>query len=321
MRAIRVHRFGDPDVLQLEETHDLQPPRAGEVLVRVAAAGVNPVETYVRSGQYASLPELPYTPGGDAGGVVAAVGAGVAGVKPGDRVYTSGSVTGTYAEATICEAAQAHRLPDGVSLTEGAALGVPYATAFRALFQRGEAQPGETVLVHGASGSVGLAAVQFAVAAGLTTHGTAGTAAGRRLVRAQGAARVVDHRAPAHVEQLLALTAGRGYDLVVEMLANVNLGHDLGLLASGGRVVVVGSRGPVEIVPRDLMRRDADVRGMLLMVAPRDELAAAYAAIDAGLTAGTLRPVVAHEMPLERADDAHRLVVGGHPGGKVVLVP
>jgi len=321
MRAIRVHRFGGPEVLELDDVPDPRPPQPGEVLVRVTAAGVNPVETYLRSGQYAALPPLPYTPGGDAGGVVAAVGEGVADMTRGDRVYTSGSITGTYAELALCPAPEVHRLPDGVSFAQGAALGVPYATAFRALFQRGEARTGETLLVHGASGGVGLAAVQFAVAAGLAVHGTAGTADGRRLVRAQGAAQVVDHSAPSHCEQLLALTGGRGYDLIVEMLANVNLGHDLGLLSSGGRVVVVGSRGPVEIVPRELMRRDADVRGMLLMVTPRDVLTAAYVAIDAGLTAGSLHPVIAQDLPLERAGDAHRAIIEGTHAGKIVLTP
>ncbi len=196
------------------------------MLVRLRAVGVNPVETYVRSGQYAALPALPYTPGSDG------AGSRRGGRRPrtyhgprrvGDRVYTSGSLTGTYAEAALCAVAQVHPLPDAAAFAEGAALGVPYATAYRALFQRGGLRAGELVLVHGASGGVGLAAVQLAVAAGLAVHGTAGSEAGRRLVAAQGAAQVVDHRAAGHAAELLAATGGRGYDLIVEMAAHAGL--------------------------------------------------------------------------------------------------
>ena len=328
MRAVRVHSFGDPEVLQLEKVADLRPPDQGEVLVRLRAAGVNPVDTYLRSGQYAALPPLPYTPGSDGAGVVEAVGptrAGGAGQGPvlavGDRVYTSGSLTGTYAETALCPADHVHPLPAATTFTAGAALGVPYATAYRALFQRGQARAGELVLIHGASGSVGLAAIQFAVAAGLEVHGTAGSAAGRDLVAAQGAAKVADHSAPGYAAELLALTGGRGYDVIVEMAAHAGLADDLGLLARGGRVVVVGSRGPVEIAPRDLMSRDADVRGMLLFIAAPKELAEAYAAIDVGLGTGTLRPVIAREVPLADAPRAHREILAGPALGKLVLVP
>lgn len=322
MRAIRVHAFGDPDVLGLEEVPELRPPRAGEVLVRLHAAGVNPVDTYLRAGQYAALPPLPYTPGSDGAGTVEALGdTSVPGLSVGDRVYTSGSMTGTYAAAALCGAAQVHSLPDEATFAEGAALGVPYATAYRALFQRGLIGPGEIVLIHGASGGVGLAAVQLAVAAGLTVHGTAGSDAGLRLVAAQGAALVVDHREPGHAEELRAATGGRGYDLIVEMAAHIGLAFDLGLLAPRGRVVVVGSRGPVEIAPRDLMGREADVRGLLLMVAPPDELAAAHRALYAGLADGSLRPVIARELPLAEAAAAHREIIAGPAAGKLVLLP
>ena len=332
MRAVRVHTFGDPDVLQLDEVADLRPPGEGEVLVRLRAAGVNPVDTYMRSGQYAALPPLPFTPGSDGAGVVEAVGparadgagqAGGAASSPavGDRVYTSDALTGTYAEAALCPVDHVHPLPAATTFSAGAALGVPYATAYRALFQRGQLRSGELILIHGASGGVGLAAVQFAVAAGHTVHGTAGSAAGRDLVAAQGAAKVADHGAPGYAEELLAATGGRGYDVVVEMAAHAGLADDLGLLARGGRVVVVGSRGPVEIAPRDLMSRDADVRGMLLFIAAPDELAEAHTAIGVGLGTGTLHPVIAHELPLAEAPSAHREIMAGPALGKLVLVP
>ena len=343
MRAVRVHSFGGPEVLQLDEVTDLRPPGAGEVLVRLHAVGVNPVEAYMRSGQYAATPPLPYTPGSDGAGVIEATGpapraaapeepgsavaAGAAAASPapnpsvGDRVYTSGSLTGTYAETALCTVDQVHPLPAMITFAAGAALGVPYASAYRALFQRGQARAGDLVLVHGASGGVGLAAVQFAVAAEATVHGTAGSPAGRELVAAQGAAHVADHTASGYAAELLALTGGRGYDVIVEMAAHAGLADDLGLLAHSGRVVVVGSRGPIEITPRDLMSRDADVRGMLLFNAAPVALAEAHAAIGEGLSAGRLHPVIARELPLSEAATAHREIMAGPALGKLVLVP
>ena len=192
MKAIRVHEFGGPEVMKLEDVPDLQ-PGPGQVVVRIHAAGVNPVEVYVRTGTYAMKPNLPYTPGTDAGGVVTAVGPGVKRVKAGDRVYTTLPNSGTYAEQVLSNEAQVHRLPDQVSFEQGAAMGVPYGTAYRGLFQRAEAQPAETVLVHGASGGVGSAAVQLARAAGMTVIGTAGSERGLELVKKEGAHHVLNH--------------------------------------------------------------------------------------------------------------------------------
>jgi NADPH2:quinone reductase len=214
-----------------------------------------------------------------------------------------------------------HPLPATLDFAAGAAIGVPYATAYRALFQRGGAQQGQLVLVRGASGGVGLATVQLAVAANLTVHGTAGSPAGRELVAAQGASRVVDHGAPGHTDELREATGGRGYDLIVELAAHAGLGDDLDLLAPHGRVIVVGSRGPVEIMPRDLMAREADIRGLLLWAAPAGEVAAAHEALRGGLADGRLRPVVGRELPLAEAAEAHRAVIAGPAAGKIVLMP
>src|SRR5262245_44254386 len=181
MRAIRVTDFGGPDVLKVQQTPDPR-PESGQVVVRVKAAGVNPVDTYIRAGVYARKPNLPYTPGADAAGIVEATGPGVTSFKPGDRVYTSASITGTYAELALCAQSRIHHLPPQISFAAGAALGVPYGTAYRALFQRGCGKAGEAVLVHGATGAVGLACVQFARAAGFTVIGTGGTDQGRTLV-------------------------------------------------------------------------------------------------------------------------------------------
>jgi len=318
MKAIHVHEFGGPEVLRLEEVPTPQ-PGLGEVLVRMHAAGVNPVETYIRAGTYARLPELPYTPGNDGAGVVEQVGSGVTEFNPGDRVYTAGSLSGTYAEFALCKKEQVHPLPANVSFAQGAAVGTPYATAYRGLLQRAVAKPGETVLVHGASGGVGTAAVQLARAHGLRVLGTAGSNEGIRLAREQGAHEVFDHRTPEHFEQVMKATGGHGVDVIVEMLANVNLGKDLTILAKGGRVVIIGSRGRVEINPRDTMQRDADVRGMILPNTPPAELASIHAALVAGLENGTLRPVIGKEFSLAEARQAHRAVMEPGALGKIVL--
>src|SRR5690348_13479012 len=319
MKAIRVHEFGGPEALRLEEVPDPQ-PGPGEVVVRVKAAGVNPVDTYIRSGNYGERP-LPYTPGTDAGGIVEAVGPDVSGFAPGDRVYTAGSVTGTYAELALCKAGNVHPLPNGVTFAQGAGVNVPYATAFRGLFRRAQAVAGESLLVHGASGGVGTAAVQIARAAGLTVIGTAGTEQGRQLVLEQGAHFALDHHSPGYLEEAIQLTGGRGVDVILEMLANVNLAKDLTTLASGGRVVVIGNRGTIEINPREAMRRDAAILGMVLMNGSDKEIAGIHAALVAGLENATLRPVVGREFPLADAPAAHEAVMDAGAHGKIVLIP
>jgi NADPH2:quinone reductase len=318
MKAIRLHEFGPPEVMKLEDVNDPR-PGPGQIVVRVHAAGVNPVETYIRAGTYALKPPLPYTPGGDAAGMVAAVGEQVTRLKAGDRVYTAGTVSGAYAQLALCNAGQVYPLPENVSFAQGAGLHVPYATAYRALFLRGHAHAGQTVLVHGASGAVGIATVQFAAAAGLTVLGTGGTERGRQLVREQGAAHVFDHKTPDYLGQLMKLTGNRGVDLIIEMLANVNLGKDLTILGLEGCIVVVGSRGEVQVNPRLLMRAQGAILGMT--GGTPEQYAQAHAAIGAGLRAGTLRPIVGRELPLAEAARAHHEIIEGSAYGKIVLVP
>ncbi|MBA2340978.1 MAG: NADPH:quinone reductase [Pyrinomonadaceae bacterium] len=320
MKAIRVHQFGEPEVMQLEDVADVR-PSAHQIVVRVHAAGVNPVDTYIRSGMYGQRP-LPYTPGSDAAGIVESRGEGVTkNIKMGDRVYISGTASGAYAELALCEESQVHPLPEHVSFAQGASVGVPYATAYRALFHRAQAQAGETVLVHGATGGVGLAAVQIARGAGLIVIGTGGTEAGRNTVKEQGAQHVLDHRAPDYLQRIAEITKGEGVNVILEMLANMNLGNDLTLLSRKGRVVVIGSRGRVEIDPRDAMGRDANVLGMSLFNADEDELSSIHHAIVAGLENETLRPVINREMPLADAQHAHRAVLEAGAHGKIVLIP
>jgi len=320
MQAIQARQYGGPDVMRRLELPD-PAPGAGQAVVRVRAAGVNPVDTLMLAGTQGYAPRLPFTPGLDAAGVVEAVGSGVEGLAPGERVYLSGSLSGTYAERVLCQAGQLHPLPESCSFSQGAALGVPYAAAYRALFQRGRARPGETVLIHGATGGVGLAALQWAAASGLEVLGTAGFPEGLDLVRAQGARRAFDHFDPEHLQQVLEFTRGRGVDVILEMAAHVHLGRDLSVMAPGGRIVVIGSRGPVEVNPRDLMTREGQILGLLVFNASERDRAEIHAALGAGLNHGTLQPVVRLELPLEDAPRAHLALADQHAYGKVILVP
>lgn len=320
MKAVLVKAFGGPEVLTVADVAD-PVAGAGQVLVRIQAAGVNPVETYIRAGKYARLPDLPYTPGSDGAGRVEAVGPDVTGFAPGDRVYVFGSLTGTYAELALCSQSQVRQLSDRVSFAQGAAIGVPYATAWRALFHRGEAKSGDTILIHGATGGVGIAAIQFAVAAGLNVIGTAGSERGKELVRVEGAHHVMEHEEANDPARIMALTDGKGLDVILEMLANVNLNKDLSLMAKGGRIVVVGSRGPVEIDPRLAMMRESDIRGMTLMNATPDELVVMHDIICAGLVDGSLHPVIDQKIPFSEALRAHDAIIHSESYGKIVLVP
>ena len=320
MKAIHVHEFGAPEVLKLEEIPTPK-PGAGQVLVRIHAAGVNPYDTYMRAGTYAVKPALPYTPGSDAAGVIEAVGEGVRKVQRGDRVYTAKTVTGAYAEFALALEEQVHPLPAKITFSQGAGLWVPYGTAYHALFHSAMAHSSETVLVHGASGGVGSAAVQFARAFGLTVFGTAGTERGLDLVKREGAHQFFDHRKTGYTEEIMRATGGRGVDIILEMLANVNLSADLKMLATNGRVIVIGNRGEITINPRDLMLRRASARGFTLWAITPAEEADIHAGIFAGLENGTLRPVVGKELPLGEAARAHKEILEPGAAGKIVLIP
>lgn len=320
MKAIQVHQFGGPELLKLEEIPTPK-PAAGQVLVRIHGVGVNPYDTYMRSGGYAIKPALPYTPGSDAAGTVESVGSGVTKVKPGDRVYTAKTVTGAYAEYALTLESQVHRLPRNISFAQGAGVWVPYGTAYFALFHSADARASETVLVHGASGGVGIAAVQIARAMGLTVFGTAGTQKGLDLVMKEGAHQAFQHTQTGYPDEIMRATGGRGVDIVLEMLANVNLANDTKLLATNGRVIVIGNRGEITINARELMSRRASIRAFTLWGVTESEEADIHAGIIAGLENGALRPVVGKEMPLGDAPRAHKEILEPGAAGTIVLVP
>ncbi len=324
MKAIRAHSFGGPEVLKLEDVADPVPGR-GEVVVDVRAAGVNPADTYMRNGTYAIVPTLPYIPGGDAGGVISALGAGVRNFAIGDRVIVgtalSFDLTGCYAEKVKRKASEVLPLPPGVSFAAAATFGVPYATAHYALFARGGARAGETVFIHGASGSVGTSALQLAKRAGLKVVGSAGTAKGLALITQEGADLAVDHTQKDYLQEVKRVTGGKGPELILEMLANVNLAADMDLAAKYGRIVVIGNRGEITINPRIAMMKELDIRGTALWNATPEQMQPIMKDILEGVAAGTLRPVIGRDMPLAEAAAAHEAVLQPGAYGKIVLVP
>lgn len=320
MKAIVVHEFGGPEVLKYEEVPTPK-PAAGQVRVSVHGVGVNPYDTYMRNGTYAVKPPLPYTPGSDGAGVIEEVGAGVSKVKPGDRIYMAKTVTGAYAEYAVALESQVHPLPEKASFAQGAGVWVPYGTAYHALVHSAQARASETVLIHGASGGVGIAGVQFARAMGLRVFGTASSQKGLDLATREGAHEVFNHSKPGYLDEIMKATGGRGVDIVLEMLANVNLADDMKLLGTNGRIIVIGNRGEITINPRDLMSRRSSVRGFTLWAVTEPEETSIHAAIIAGLENGTLRPVVGKELPLAEAPRAHKEILEPGAAGKIVLIP
>ncbi len=324
MKAIRAHAFGGPEVLRLDEVDDPW-PGPGEVVIDVRAAGVNPADTYMRNGTYAIVPELPYIPGGDAAGTISAVGPDVEAYSIGDRVFAgtaqSFDFTGCYAEKLKRKIGEVSRLPDSVSFAEAATFGVSYTTAHYALFERGGARAGETVFIHGASGSVGTAAIQLAKRAELTVIGSGGTARGLELIVAEGADHAVDHTKTGYLDDVNRLMDSKGPELILEMLANVNLAADMDLAAKFGRIIVIGNRGEITITPRVAMMKELDIRGIALWNATRDQMKPILDDILAGVAEGALRPVVGREMPLAEAAAAHAAVLQPGAYGKIVLVP
>mgnify|MGYP001820191073 CR=1 FL=1 len=324
MKAIRAHAFGGPDVLKLDDVDD-PVPGPGEVVIDVRAAGVNPADTYMRNGTYAIVPDLPYVPGGDAAGVISAVGDGVDAYAIGDRVFAgtaqSFDFTGCYAEKLKRKTSEIARLPEGVDFAQAAAFGVSYTTAHYALFERGGARAGETVFIHGASGSVGTSAIQLAKRAGLKVIGSGGTARGLDLIRAEGADHAVDHTRDGYLDEVRDQTGGTGPAMILEMLANVNLAADMDLVAKYGRIIVIGNRGEITITPRVAMMKEIDIRGIALWNATREQMLPILDDILAGVAEGALRPVIGRQMPLAEAAAAHVAVLEPGAHGKIVLVP
>lgn len=296
-------------------------PGDHQVLIKVHACGVNPVETYIRSGTYRRTPPLPYTPGTDVAGIIESIGSNVSAFKKGDRVFTSSTISGGYAEYALAAEHTVYALPANLDFRQGAAIGIPYFTAYRALLHRAHVKAGESVLVHGASGGVGLATCQIARAYGLKVLGTAGSEEGRKIVLQNGAHEVFDHREANYIDKIKKSVGEKGIDVIIEMLANVNLSNDLKLLSYGGRVIVVGSRGSIEINLRDIMTKETSITGISLFSSTKEEFQQFASALQAGMEIGWLKPVIGSQYPLEKVAQAHENIIhGSGTVGKMVLL-
>jgi len=320
MRAVRVTKFGGPEVLKIES---IPIPDVGEdeILVRVICTGVNPVETYIREGQYSRLPDLPYTPGSDASGYVQQVGAAVTNLKVGDRVFVAAPsyTAGSYAEYIVMNEIYVFPLHHKMSFAQGASLGVPFFTAYKALMQGAQAMPGETVLIHGASGAVGTAAVQIARANGLTVVGTAGTKEGMNVVSSCGAHHVYNHNHKNYDKKMVE-HLGTGFDIIIEHLANINLSRDLQMAKDNARVMVVGCRGSVNINPRQMMMSEATLQGVSLSSSSPQDWKKMGAAIVAGIESGWVNPVVNRVYGLEEVQQVHYDIIHSKGAkGKLVI--
>ncbi|XP_018875421.1 quinone oxidoreductase isoform X2 [Gorilla gorilla gorilla] len=287
MRAVRVFEFGGPEVLKLQSDIAVPIPKDHQVLIKVHACGVNPVETYIRSGTYSRKPLLPYTPGSDVAGVIEAVGDNASAFKKGDRVFTSSTISGGYAEYALAADHTVYKLPEKLDFKQGAAIGIPYFTAYRALIHSARVKAGESVLVHGASGGVGLAACQIARVYGLKVLGTAGTEEGQKIVLQNGAHEVFNHREVNYID----------------------------------KIKVVGSRGTIEINPRDTMAKESSIIGVTLFSSTKEEFQQYAAALQAGMEIGWLKPVIGSQYPLEKVAEAHENIIHGSGAtGKMILL-
>ncbi len=322
MKAIQVTEFGGSEQLHYKEIEDVIAGK-GEVCVQLHAAGVNPSDTYTLTGTYAfCIPQLPYTPGSDGAGIVEAVGEGVTNVCVGDRVFVASlksGGTGTFASKIVCDSASVHPLPEAVTFEQGAALGVPALTAYRALFQRAGLREGQTVLIHGASGGVGLLVVQMAKAVGAKVIGTASKPQGKELVRQAGADTVIDHVTDETIQYVLEVTDGRGPDVIIEFLANVNLETDLKMIAQFGKIVVIGNRGSIEINPRLAMQKECDILATALWNTPQEDYVKLIEGVGDMLASGDLRPIIGTTLLLEQASEAFEMFAKGCNNGKLVL--
>ncbi|WP_318247672.1 NADPH:quinone reductase [Solibacillus merdavium] len=322
LKAIRINQFGTTENLVVEQT-EIQAPSKNEVRINLYAAGVNPSDVYTSTGTYAIKPELPYTPGLDGAGIVEEVGDLVTNVKVGDRVFIAslpnGDTTGTIAEKIVCESRFVHSIPEHISFEEGAALGIPALTAYRAIVGRANVKAGQTVFIHGASGAVGLQAVQIAKALGAKVIGTASRESGKQLVKEAGADIVLDHITEQTIHTVLEQTDGKGPNVIIEFLANENLQTDLQMIAKQGVIVVVGNRGEININPRLIMQKECDVRGMVLFNITAGEHQQLIQNVAKLLDNQQLKPVIGYSYPLEEASIAFNAVINGEHNGKVVV--
>ena len=323
MKAILCEAYGGPEVLKLRELPDPAPPSAGEIQVRIGARGVQYVDVLMIAGKYQFKPEPPFIPGSEAAGVVTAVGAGVVEFNVGDRVM-SRHTPGAYAEVANAKAALCDRIPDAMTLEHAGVFRAAYTTAYHALLQRGRLKAGEWVLVHGAAGGIGIAAIQVAKLFGAKVIATASTEAKRAACLEEGADHAIDYRG-GFVDQVKALTGGRGVDIVYDPIGDKVADESLRCLAWGGRLLILGflGGGPTSIKSNYLLIKGIDVVGVRIGGLNEHDPAQAKANMKALIDLageGKLKPRISHRYRLDQAAQAVQAVIDREVIGKAVLV-
>ena len=324
MKAVRVHEFNLDVPMRVDEVEDAE-PQAGEVLIKAGAVGVNPVDLAIRAGShpYAKLVSPPYVPGAEAAGEIIALGEGVENWRIGQRVYGR-AIGGSYAERVRLAAGAAAELPEAYSYEEGACITVAFYTAWNALVIKAQAGPGETVLVQGGAGGVGMAAIQLAKRLGCRVFATVSSGEKAEFCRSLGADATINYREEDFAERCLELTGGRGVDVVVELCACDNFDKDLDAIRVDGRIVVIGTgtgKGPeAEFRVPAVMTKDAVVLGLAVVnLFPKmPELIRRFIPL---LQEGALRVHVDETARFEEANQAHDRVLEGRFVGKIALTP
>jgi len=318
MRAVRYHEHGGPNVLQVDEIDD-QDPGQGEVRIDVEAAGVNPVDTYFRTGEY-PVDSLPMISGSDVAGVVDAVGEGVEEFAVGDRVFATGlgnlGRQGTYAEAVIAPVDALAELPEAVSFSEGAAMSLVGVTAWQAFVYHAGLEPGEACLVQSGSGGVGHVAVQLADAMGARVLTTASETHHDHL-RDLGADAVFDYRRD-DLEEAVADVAAP--DVILETITNEYFGMDARIAATGGRIVGIGNTDSEAAVPMSASK-PKDLRFQMMTMYNTPDIGEALSRLAYLAETGQVVPEVARTYDLDEAAEAQRAVLEDSFLGKLVLTP
>ena len=324
MNAIQVHKFGGPEVLEYSTNVPRPKPGPDDVLVRIKAIGVNPVDVLIRTGSFGPQ-QFPYIPGADFAGIVEEVGSNVTDLKVGQRVYgsdlTAPDGMKAYAQFIAIKHNLVHPLHDNLTFSQGASIPIPYFTQYRALYHLAQAKPGETVFIHGASGGVGIAAVQIASNLGLTVIGTASTPEGQQLVKKAGAHFIFNHYEEGYLEKAKEAAGERGINVILENVADKNLKKDIGLVQDQGRIIVIGTGATdATINPTDVLLHEIVTKGVSLYKTTDKEVFETREALYAGVKAGWLNPYIWKEFPLEKAADALiHLKSGSGARGKIIL--
>lgn len=319
MKAVFCEKFGGPELLVVRDVDPPGPPGEGELRVALRARGVSFSDVLMIAGGYHVKPSLPFVPGGDAAGEVTAVGPGVEGFSLGDRVLVSGGCV----EEVVVPASSATKLAEAVSLEVAASFRSNYATALYAL-QRGRLKGGEVLLVHGAAGGVGLAAVDVGVLLGAQVIGTASSPEKLEVVRGMGADHVIDYT-DGFRDRVKALTGGRGADVIYDPVGGDVFDESMRCIAPFGRILIVGFTGgrPGLAKTNHLLVKDAEVIGFTIGALHRHDPAWAKrneAVLMSWLAAGRVHPHVSHRVPLERAAEAFQLIIDRKVIGKAVVV-